>query len=261
VALSYSALMSSVDRFTPELDVVLNRVSPVPLYHQLARQLVAAVENGQLPKGAYLANELDLAQRWQVSRPTVRRAIQDLVDNGMLVRRRGVGTQVVSDQVRRPFKLSSLFDDLAAAGRQPVSVVIEHVRVAADAALATTLAVPVGTDLVHIVRRRSVDSQPLAIMRNWLLVEVAGSITTDELNRRGLYALLRERGVRPHSASQRLGAMAATAAEAGLLGVSIGAPLLTMRRVMQDDGGRVVELGNHCYDAAHYTVELNVIES
>ena len=90
-----------------ELTITLNRISPVPLYHQLSRQLVEAIESGRLPKGSFLDSEIDLAERWQVSRPTVRRAIQDLVDSGLLVRRRGVGTQVVSDQVRRPFKLTS----------------------------------------------------------------------------------------------------------------------------------------------------------
>ena len=63
-----------------ELDVTLHRNSPVPLYHQLAAQLKHAVESGEVAKGTFLGNELDLADRWQVSRPTVRRAIQDLVD-------------------------------------------------------------------------------------------------------------------------------------------------------------------------------------
>lgn len=244
-----------------ELDIVLNRVSPVPLYHQLSRQLVAAIETGQLPKGSFLDNELDLADRWQVSRPTVRRAIQDLVDAGMLVRRRGVGTQVVNDQVRRPFKLSSLFDDLAAIGREPITQVVRLVRVAADDQTADDLDIAPGDEVVHIERVRSVAGQPLAIMRNWLRVEVASSITAEELTSRGLYALLRERGVRPHSAVQRLGAVAALEADAALLRLPVGSPLVTMRRVMQDDTGRVVELGDHRYDAAHYTVELNVIES
>lgn len=244
-----------------ELDIVLNRVSPVPLYHQLSRQLVAAIETGQLPKGSFLDNELDLADRWQVSRPTVRRAIQDLVDAGMLVRRRGVGTQVVNDQVRRPFKLSSLFDDLAAIGREPITQVIRIERVAADDHTADDLDIAPGDEVVHIERVRSVASQPLAIMRNWLRVEIAGSITADELTSRGLYALLRERGVRPHSAVQRLGAVAAIETDAALLRLAVGSPLVTMRRVMQDDTGRVVEIGDHRYDAAHYTVELNVIES
>jgi DNA-binding GntR family transcriptional regulator len=158
-----------------DLEIVLNRVSPVPLYHQLARQLVAAIEGGILPKGAFLDNELDLADRWQVSRPTVRRAIQDLVDAGMLVRRRGVGTQVVNDQVRRPFKLTSLFDDLAAIGREPVTAVLTVATVQADEDIAEALEVAVGTDVVHLERTRSVGGQPLAILRNWLVGDVAAA--------------------------------------------------------------------------------------
>lgn len=244
-----------------DLEIVLNRVSPVPLYHQLARQLVAAIEGGQLPKGSFLDNELDLADRWQVSRPTVRRAIQDLVDAGMLVRRRGVGTQVVNDQVRRPFKLTSLFDDLAAIGREPTTQVLAIGLTPADDDVADALELAPGTEVVHIQRLRSVGGQPLAIMRNWLVADIAASLTSDELVARGLYSLLRERGVRPHSAVQRLGAVAATEVDASLLRLARGAPLVTMRRVMQDDTGRCVELGDHRYDAAHYSVELNVIET
>ncbi len=173
-----------------ELTVTLNRISPVPLYHQLSRQLVEAIESGRLPKGSFLDSEIDLADRWQVSRPTVRRAIQDLVDSGMLVRRRGVGTQVVSDQVRRPFKLTSLFEDLAATGLQPVTTVISHDRVAADRLVAEALGVTTGTEVVHIERLRSVGAQPLAILRNWLIVDAAGAISSDDLARHGLYALL-----------------------------------------------------------------------
>jgi DNA-binding GntR family transcriptional regulator len=244
-----------------DLEIVLNRVSPVPLYHQLARQLVAAIEGGVLPKGAFLENELDLADKWHVSRPTVRRAIQDLVDAGMLVRRRGVGTQVVNDQVRRPFKLTSLFDDLAAIGREPATSVLTLEIVPADDETADALELAPGTGVVHIERTRSVGGQPLAILRNWLIADVAGALTADDLRSRGLYALLRDRGVRPHSAVQRLGAIAASPADAVLLELPVGAPLVTMRRIMQDDGGRIVEFGDHRYDAAHYSVELNVIET
>jgi DNA-binding GntR family transcriptional regulator len=78
----------------------LDRSSPVPLYHQLARDLKAAVADGRIATGSFLQNELELADRWQVSRPTVRRAIQELVDSGLLVRQRGVGTQVVNRESR-----------------------------------------------------------------------------------------------------------------------------------------------------------------
>lgn len=253
--------MSTIMTRVAELVIHLNRVSPIPLYHQLARQLEAAVQSGQLAKGAFLENELDLAEKWQVSRPTVRRAIQDLVGNGLLVRRRGVGTQVVNDQVRRPFKLTSLFDDLAASGRQPLTTVLTHELVPADVIVAAALGLVTGTPVVHIERCRAAGTHRLAILRNWLIVAAAGEFSTEQLATSGLYALMRERGVRPHSATQRLGAVAASTADAAILGLSVGAPLVTMRRVMQDDTGRVVELGDHRYDAAHYSVELNVIES
>lgn len=242
-----------------ELAVSLNRISPVPLYHQLAHQLKEAVESGRLLKGEFLDNELLLADQWQVSRPTVRRAIQELVDDGLLVRRRGVGTQVVNDQVRRPFTLSSLHDDLVASGRSPVTAVVELDRGPAPDDIAQALALAPGTDVVHLVRRRSAGAQPLAVLRNWLIVDIAEHLTADQLETHGLYSLLRERGVRPHYADQRLGAKSATHDEAELLDIAHGAPLVTMRRVMQDDTGRPVEVGDHVYDAAHYSVELSVV--
>jgi len=244
-----------------DLAVHLNRISPVPLYHQLAAQLKDAVANGVLPKGAFLDNELDLADRWQVSRPTVRRAIQELVDDGLLVRRRGVGTQVVNDQVRRPFTLSSLFDDLSAAGREPRTEVLELTTVAAPDDVAVSLDLPTGTEVVHVVRLRSAGDRRLAVIRNWLIRDIADGLTAEQLTSRGLYALLREQGVRPHYAHQRLGATAATADEAAALGLEPGAPLVTMHRVMQDDTGRVVEVADSVYDAAHYSVEMTVVET
>lgn len=101
------------------LPLSVDRTSPVPLYFQLAQQLEAAVEQGRLAPGALLGNEVDLAARLGLSRPTVRQAIQSLVDKGLMVRRRGVGTQVVHSKVRRPLELSSLYDDLEAAASAP----------------------------------------------------------------------------------------------------------------------------------------------
>ena len=114
--------------------------------------------------------------------------------------------------------------------------------------------------MVFIERCRSAGPQRIAILRNWIIVDAAGHITSEQLADNGLYALIRERGVRPHSALQTLGATAANVIDAGILGVSVGAPLLTMQRAMQDDTGRAIELGEHVYDAAHYSVELSVVE-
>ena len=96
-----------------QLFVDLDRSSPVPLYFQVAQQIEQAIDQGELAPGDRLDNEISLAEQFGLSRPTMRRAIQELVDKGLLVRKRGVGTQVVHGQVTRPVELTSLFDDLA----------------------------------------------------------------------------------------------------------------------------------------------------
>ena len=92
---------------TAPLRIGLDRSSPVPLYFQLTRAIEEAIERGEYSSGSRLENELDMARRLRVSRPTVRRAIQELVTKGLVVRRRGIGTQVVSGRVNRPVKLTS----------------------------------------------------------------------------------------------------------------------------------------------------------
>ena len=100
----------------PLPDVVVNRSSPVPLYFQVAEQIEGAIQGGQLAPGDRIANEVALADQLGLSRPTVRQAIQTLVDKGLLVRKRGVGTQVVNAPIRRTVELTSLYDDLTRSG-------------------------------------------------------------------------------------------------------------------------------------------------
>src|SRR6476661_8834100 len=95
------------------LSVDLDRSSPVPLYYQVAQQIEHAINEGQLSPGDRLDNEISLAEQFGLSRPTMRRAIQELVDKGLLVRKRGVGTQVVHAQVSRRVQQTSLDEGLA----------------------------------------------------------------------------------------------------------------------------------------------------
>ena len=87
--------------------VIVDRSSPIPIYFQVATQLQKLIESDTIPVGTRFENEVDLAERVGVSRPTMRRAMQYLVERGMVVRKRGVGTQVVHPKVRRTIELSS----------------------------------------------------------------------------------------------------------------------------------------------------------
>lgn len=232
--------------------------SPVPLYYQIAQQLERSIEAGELTPGMRLTNEMDLAARLGLSRPTVRKAMEYLVDKGLIVRQRGVGTRVVSPKVRRPLELTSLFDDLEASGQRPTTTVVSNVIEAVSPEVAEALAVPAGSPVVTIVRLRHALDQPIACMTNHL---PAGrlKIETAALEREGLYHLLRRAGIHLHSATQVIGARTASAAEARSLGERKGAALLTMQRTAYDDHGVGVEYGNHIYAAARYSFQMTLM--
>ncbi|MGX1134709.1 GntR family transcriptional regulator [Streptomyces glaucescens] len=236
----------------------LDRTSPVPLYYQLARQLEEAIEHGALAPGNLLGNEVDLSARLGVSRPTVRQAIQTLVDKGLLVRRRGVGTQVVHSQVRRPLELSSLYDDLEAAGQGPATRVLRHERIPAPARVAAALGVPEGGEVTALERLRLTHGQPVAFLRNYLPADLL-ALDTARLESSGLYRMMRAAGLTLHSARQTVGARSATAEEAALLEERDGAALLTMERTAYADTGRAVEYGTHIYRASRYSFDFQLL--
>lgn len=242
-----------------DMFIDLDRSGPVPLYYQIANRLEQAIRDEVLPAGSRLENEVALGQRLGISRPTIRRAIQELVDKGLLVRRRGIGTQVVHGKITRDVELTSLFEDLERSGQKPQTTVLSAEIGTADEAVAEALGVPVGSPTVHITRLRSADGVPLAILDNVLPGDFV-DLDLDALNQYGLYQLLRARGVTMRVAKQRIGAREATAAEAELLDVPRGRAVLTMSRTAFDNSGRAVEFGQHCYRPDLYSFEVTLVD-
>lgn len=239
------------------LRIDVDRYSPVPLYHQMAQSIERSITDGTLPPGSMLENEVALAARLGVSRPTARQALQELVDQGLLVRRRGVGTQVAHARIRRPVELTSLHDDLDKSGRRPETVLLDYVSTAASSSTAEILEVPEGTPVVTIHRLRLADGEPLALMTNTLVARLAPS--EESLTTTGLYELLRAQGVHLHVARQRIGARLATASEARRLDEPARAALLTMERTAYDDAGAVIEHGHHIYRASRYIFDTTLV--
>lgn len=238
-------------------EISIDRSSPVPLYHQLVHGIETAISDGLLPPGSMLDNELSLAKDLHLSRPTVRKAMDELVRSGLLVRKRGVGTQIVASEVRRPVRLTSLFDDLVGDRANPTTRVLEFTEEPARESVAERLDLTVGDPVYYFKRLRSRNSQPLAIMENWVSTAIA-HITAQELNEHGMYSLLRRSGVNFRVANQKIGASVATPEQAKLLHTSEGSALVTMSRTATDDIGRRVETGRHVYRADSYSFELTL---
>jgi DNA-binding GntR family transcriptional regulator len=247
------------DTLPMDLFMDIDRSGPIPLYYQVATRIEAAIRDGRLPAGAKLENEVALSGRLGLSRPTVRRAIQDVVDKGLLVRRRGIGTQVVHGEITRQVELTSLHEDIERSGRHSSTELLVRNVIPADAAIAALLVVAEGSPVLHLRRLRSADDTPVAILENHLPEDFV-DLKESELTRYGLYQVLRARGTTMRVARERIGARRATNPESKLLDMEKGAPLLTMDRTAYDSSGRAIEYGHHCYRPDMHSFEVTLVE-
>ena len=244
---------------TYEPEITLDRDSQVPLYQQIAKPIETAILSGALPAGAMIEDEVSMASRLDVARPTARRALQELASRGLLTRRRGVGTRVTPPHVHRPMKLSSLNDDLAEAGFTPSTRVLSYEVREASSEEAEKLSIPRGEGLLAVRRLRYADDHPLALLTNLIPLDIAP--TWQELGEHGLYRCLAMRNIEVTSARQTIGARGATLEEADVLGEDENAPLLTMERTGYTTEGRIVEVGQHVYRPSLYSFQFSLFTS
>lgn len=245
----------SASRTMNALDgVSLDPKSPVPLYHQAAQALEEAVADHRLRSASKLPNEVDLARQLGISRPTMRAAIQELVNKGLVIRRRGVGTMVARSPVTRPIALTSLYEDLKKSGRTPKTEVLAFDTVRCPPEVETFYQIDADTQVLTFDRLRLADSTPVALLHNIILTELL-EIKSEDLTQNGLYEIFRRNGIIPHSATQKIGACKADANEAALLDIKLADPLLTAIRYTYDVNGRPIEYGFHRYPAESYTLE------
>lgn len=254
-------MSDTTDAGPKQLAIVLDRASPVPLYHQLAEAIEAAIRSGELAPGDRLENELSMTTRLGLARPTARQAIGELARRGLVVRKRGVGTQVLSSRINRETRLSSLYDDLERSGRKPQTRLLSFAVGPVDEEILTPLLESAGevdesSQYLRVQRLRLADGAPLAILTNHLPTWLG--LTEDDLRGSGLYAVLRARGINLRVAHQTVGARLMTADEARLLGEELPVACLTAMRVVYDDAGRLIEIGQHVYRASHYSLEVSL---
>ena len=239
--------------YNPLRSMVLNRSSPVPLYFQLAQHIENEIRSGNLASGDRLENEVKIAEELGLSRPTVRAAFSYLVDKGLVLRRRGQGTVVTKGKVSRSVKLTSLFDDLAEAGKSPTTKVIHNEVVKASDLVKRALELADDQFVIYLERLRFGDGEPIALMHNYIPTSLV-TMSNEMLEQHGFYELLRAGGVFPDHATQRISAKNSTTNESLLLDEPRGTALLTMERTTFDASGRAIEFGQHVYRASRYAL-------
>ena len=229
--------------------------SPTALYKRLEDALRSAIQEGIVPAGAMIPGERELAQRLDLSRVTVRKALKGLVDERLLVQRHGARTSVAL-RLEKPITVFTSFsEDMVARGRKPGAVWLLREASIADAAEAMALGLSPGVRVCRIHRLRLADTIPMALEYSVIPAEFLPSADLVETS---LYVALEQRGCKPVRALQRLRSDIATSDEAHLLQISVGAPVLEIERRCSLENGRVVEFTRSRYrgDAYDFMVEL-----
>ena len=226
----------------------LDEGSSLPLYQQLQRALRKAIEIQLLGPEDALPAERDLASDFNVSRITVRKALDGLVAEGLLVRRQGSGN-FVSTRVQKNFaKLTSFSEDMRARGREPRSVWLNRAEGTVTPEESLTLRSSPGTPVYRFHRIRYADDAPMAIEYATVLRDCLSSLEAVETS---LYEALEQSGNRPVRALQRLRAVLLTAEQAKLLKAQERDAGLLVARVGYLKDGRAVE-----FSQSHYRGEI-----
>ena len=235
----------------------LDDKSSLPLYQQLQRALRQAIESRVLGPDDALPPERDLALDFSVSRITVRKAIDGLVSEGMLVRRQGSGTFVCARVEKNFSKLTSFSEDMRARGRNPRSVWLRKTAGTVSPEEALTLRASPGTPVYRFHRIRFADDAPMALEYATILAECLPSLEAVESS---LYAALEHAGNRPVRALQRLRAVLFTAEQAQLLHAQERDPGLLVERLGFLKDGRAAEFTQSYYrgDTYDFVAELSI---
>ena len=241
------------ERTVRRYDVFMSLPADAPLYSRVEAVLASEIADGALKVGDQLPTEDSLIARFEVSRITVRRAIQNLVSRGLVEIRRGKGTFVAAPKITQELtELSGFVEDMRALGRRPTARVIGKEIVTADTTVARHLALTKGEHVVRIRRVRLADGVPVSFDETYLPVEIGKRIITNNLKVEPIFTLLeRKYDVPLVEAEYKLEAVAAEAEVAAALRVKQGSPIFRIERTSYSTGNRPVD-----YERLYYRGDL-----
>jgi GntR family transcriptional regulator len=233
---------------------------PTPLYHQLKQIVRAEIERGVYHPGDRLPTEVELMQRYGVSRITVRQALDELDAEGVIVRRHGKGTYVAEKCIEQDLvRLTDFVEDMELASLSPSSQVLAFFHEPANPSVAQALAVTTGDEVVRVDRLRLANGRPIAYDTTWLPLRFGLLLSQDALAHETIYHILETRYNIPVEAGTfHITAVSASAEQAQLLEVTPGSGLLLIERVSYTIGNVPVYIQQRYYrpDRVSYRVTL-----
>jgi GntR family transcriptional regulator len=232
---------------------MIKKNSPVPIYHQLEEYIKQQIENGSLEEECVIPSEREYAERFQISRMTVRQAINNLVSEGYLNRQKGRGTFVTKKKVEQELQgMTSFTEDMLSRGMTPSSILLSFQILPADKKTALALRIEETDSIYKIKRIRLADGAPMALETAYIPVEIVPGLTEENSNL-SLYQYIEENlALSISEATQEIEASTADNIDAETLEIKFGDPILLIERISYLQEGIPFELVKSTFRADRY---------
>jgi GntR family transcriptional regulator len=236
----------------------------VPLYVQIADSLIERIRTGDLVPEQRLPSERELSKSLNVSRMTLRAALRELDNKGLLVRRPGDGTYVAKPKIeRQAAKLVPFTENMRSRGYQASARLIVFEQRYAKVSIASNLKIPVSAPVYYFQRLRLINNEPVLLEKCTMPIDRFPNLEQHDLEKRSVYEIAEtEYDIVPHHSEQSLEAVSATEFEAEFLGIEPGTPLMMERRLAFDKDNHPIEYGQDLYrgDRFRFVTEIAPLE-
>jgi GntR family transcriptional regulator len=236
----------------------------VPLYVQIADSLIERIRMGDLVPEQRLPSERELSKSLNVSRMTLRAALRELDNKGLLVRRPGDGTYVAKPKIeRQAAKLVPFTENMRSRGYQASARLIVFEQRYAKVSIASNLKIPVSAPVYYFQRLRLINNEPVLLEKCTMPIYRFPNLEQHDLEKRSVYEIAEtEYEIVPHHSEQSLEAVSATEFEAEFLGIEPGTPLMMERRLAFDKDNHPIEYGQDLYrgDRFRFVTEIAPLE-
>lgn len=240
---------------------MIDNKSKLPYYTQLKEWILQQVDSGILKKGEKIPSEMDLAQQHGISRPTVRQAIGELVQEGYLIKKRGLGTFVSSPIITGNANVFTTFaDGMRASGLADQAKLIHGQMIQASEKLAEDLLISPGSNVFKIVRLRLANDEPLAIRTSFIPCKLYPELLEEDLEGVPLYELFQRKGHTAMGSSQSFQAVGALTEEAELLQVDTGTPMILWNGVAYNEENIPIEKYKALYLGSRFRFTIEQVK-
>ncbi|MFW5889726.1 MAG: GntR family transcriptional regulator [Bacillota bacterium] len=222
----------------------LDKNSPLPLYFQLKNIIKEKIENGELKPNDRIESERELEEKYNISRPTIRQALKELVNEGLLYREKGKGTFVAKPKIDYGFiqKFTTFYEDMEIKGYKTKTKVLDKNIVKCRKTLADKLKVKLNSKIIKITRIRYIEDEPIVLVINHIPYDVCKRIINDSLEDESLYRIMAEKyGVKPYKAEISLEPTIADNFDSRMLEIKQGSPVHLMKNITYTEKNVVMD--------------------